>query len=86
MKKPQVCLRILPPPSDGMATPGEKMTGLVCCLSACGVSQAILKAMKVPMEFALGTLRLSVGRHSTPAEIDTAADLIVAEAKKQKQQ
>eukprot|EP01046_Picozoa_sp_COSAG06_P026369 COSAG06_NODE_2266_length_7209_cov_1.865139_3_plen_79_part_00 len=45
-----------------------------------------LKATKVPMEFALGTLRLSVGRHSTPAEIDTAADLIVAEAKKQKQQ
>jgi cysteine sulfinate desulfinase/cysteine desulfurase-like protein len=38
------------------------------------------------MEFALGTLRLSVGRRSTPAEIDTAADLIVAEAKKQKQQ
>ena len=54
--------------------------------SQAGVSQAILKAMKVPMEFALGTLRLSVGRHSTPAEIDTAADLIVAEAKKQKQQ
>jgi cysteine desulfurase len=43
----------------------------------------ILKAMKVPTDFAVGTLRLSVGRHSTPDEIDTAADLIVSEAKKQ---
>jgi cysteine desulfurase len=44
---------------------------------------AILRAMKVPEEFALGTLRLSVGRHTTPAEIDLAASLILAEAKQQ---
>lgn len=45
---------------------------------------AILRAMKVPQEFALGTLRLSVGRHTTPDEIDLAASLIVSEAKKQR--
>lgn len=38
----------------------------------------VLKAMKVPMEFALGTLRLSFGRHSTVQEIDAAVDHISA--------
>eukprot|EP01051_Picozoa_sp_SAG22_P008102 SAG22_NODE_599_length_8683_cov_3.593080_2_plen_430_part_00 len=46
---------------------------------------AILKAMKVPTEFALGTLRLSVGRHTTEDEIDLAAALIASTAKRQAQ-
>ena len=33
---------------------------------------AILTAMGVPMEFALGTLRLSVGRHTTLEEVERA--------------
>ena len=36
----------------------------------------VLKAMQVPLEFALGTLRLSFGRHSTMQEIDAAVDAI----------
>ena len=44
---------------------------------------AILRAMGVPMEFALGTLRLSVGRHTTLQEVQRAAALIVAAAQRQ---
>uniref|UniRef100_A0A061S7P8 Cysteine desulfurase n=1 Tax=Tetraselmis sp. GSL018 TaxID=582737 RepID=A0A061S7P8_9CHLO len=36
-----------------------------------------LKAIQVPAEFALGTIRLSVGRHTTPEEIDRAAEHIL---------
>jgi len=36
----------------------------------------VLKAMKVPHEFALGTLRLSVGRHTTAEEVSKAAAAI----------
>ena len=43
---------------------------------------AILQAIGVPLEFALGTLRLSVGRHTTAAEVDRAASLIIATAAK----
>jgi len=34
-------------------------------------------------QFAVGTLRLSVGRHTTPQEIDQAVSLIAAAAAKQ---
>eukprot|EP01047_Picozoa_sp_COSAG01_P065130 COSAG01_NODE_8745_length_2674_cov_2.404660_3_plen_240_part_00 len=44
---------------------------------------AILQACQVPYEFARGTLRLSVGRHTTEQEIDAAASLMIAAAKKQ---
>lgn len=37
----------------------------------------VLQAMKVQPEFAIGTLRLSTGRHTTSAEVDTAAELLV---------
>lgn len=36
----------------------------------------VLAAMKVPREFALGTLRLSVGRHTTREELVAAATAI----------
>jgi len=49
------------------------------CHSAAGVS-AVLKAMKVPDNFARGTLRLSVGPKTTPAEVDRAARLIARAA------
>lgn len=44
---------------------------------------AILKAMNVPPEYALGTLRLSVGPDTTEEDVDFAAEVIVKEAKRQ---
>lgn len=43
----------------------------------------VLQAMKVEPRFAVGTLRLSTGRHTTEADIDTAVKLIVGAARKQ---
>jgi cysteine desulfurase len=37
----------------------------------------VLKAMAVPVEWAQGTLRLTTGRMTTPAEVDCAAKVIV---------
>lgn len=45
----------------------------------------VLQAMSVPREFALGTLRLSVGRHTTAAEVDRASELIITAARCQMQ-
>lgn len=44
---------------------------------------SILKAMNVPPEYAIGTLRLSVGPDTTEEEVDFAAEVIVKEAKAQ---
>ncbi|KAK9827737.1 hypothetical protein WJX81_007982 [Elliptochloris bilobata] len=43
----------------------------------------VLQAMAVPRENALGTLRLSTGRHTTLEEVDRAVAFILAEAKRQ---
>ena len=37
----------------------------------------VLRAMNVPMDFARGTLRLSVGKQTTSSEIDEASELIL---------
>ena len=63
------------------------MTGCDPHMQACHTGgghevSAILQAIGVPLEFALGTLRLSVGRHTTAAEVDRAASLIIATAAK----
>jgi cysteine desulfurase len=56
--------------------------------SAChsgGISVSpVLKAMNVPLEWAIGTVRFSVGRQTTLQEIDRAVD-IIADAVKQLQ-
>ncbi len=39
--------------------------------------------LQVPTEYALGTLRLSTGRHSVKQDVIKAAELIIAGAKKQ---
>ena len=48
--------------------------------SACHAGQqgmsGVLKAMNVPVEYGLGTFRISVGRHTTEDEVDKATDLI----------
>ena len=41
-------------------------------------------AMHVPEEYAVGTLRLSVGRHTTREDVEKGARLIVAAARKQR--
>lgn len=51
--------------------PGEPVSG-------------VLAAMKVPVEFARGTIRFSVGRSTTFAEIDTAIKLISGDVKRMK--
>jgi len=56
--------------------------GAACHSSGGGIS-SILHAMKVPEEFALGTLRLSVGPTTTSEDIERAAALIVSTAKAQ---
>lgn len=40
----------------------------------------VLEAMGVPQDWAMGTLRLTVGRDTTPAEVDEAASVIAAAA------
>jgi len=56
--------------------------------AACGGSgnavalSPTLAAMGVPEEYGLGTLRLSLGRHSTEDEIDRAAKYIINAVKK----
>lgn len=48
-----------------------------------GVS-SVLKAMRVPRRFAVSTLRLSVGRHTTADEVAAAVDAIVREVTAQR--
>lgn len=50
-------------------------TGAACHSDVVSIS-AVLAAMRVPEEWALGTLRLSVGKMTTMAEIDRAAEAI----------
>ncbi|MBN1483851.1 MAG: cysteine desulfurase [Chloroflexia bacterium] len=60
---------------------GERVAasaGAACHADAVKVS-AVLEAMRVPLEWAMGTVRFSVGRGTTGEEVDRAAG-IVAEA------
>ena len=43
---------------------------------------AVLTAMKVPVDYAMGTIRLSTGRMTTEADVDTAVSKIVAVVKR----
>jgi len=52
------------------------------CHSSGGVS-SILTAMQVPMEYAQGTLRLSLGPHTRASEVDKAAIIIADAVEKQ---
>jgi cysteine desulfurase len=49
--------------------------GAACHSDRIDVS-SVLEAMNVPLEYAMGTLRFSVGRFTTPPEIDRALDEI----------
>ena len=51
--------------------------GAACHAEGVDVS-TVLEAMNVPLEYAMGTVRLSVGRSTTKEEIDKAADDLIA--------
>lgn len=54
------------------------------CHSSHGPSVSpVLQAIQLPPDFAVGTLRLSTGRHTTAAEVDAAVQLIHDAACKQ---
>jgi cysteine desulfurase len=42
---------------------------------------SVLQAMRVPVEWAMGTIRFSTGRGTTQKEIDTAADVVIKAVK-----
>ena len=56
-------------------------TGSACHDGSVSVSP-VLAAMKVDARIAAGAVRLSLGRHSTEAEVDRAADLLVERARR----
>lgn len=49
--------------------------GAACHSDRVDVS-AVLEAMNIPLEYAMGTIRFSVGRHTTASQIDRALDEI----------
>jgi len=51
--------------------------GAACHSSGGPTISSVLAAMKVDPEFAVGTLRLSVGRHTVVGDVDRAADKII---------
>ncbi len=53
------------------------------CHSSGGKLSPVLEAMKVPLEFARGTLRLSVGPSTTQDDIDAASKIIIEQVKLQ---
>ena len=59
--------------------------GSACHSSSCQSQSysSVLKAMNVPSEFAVGTLRLSVGPDTTEEDVDFAAEVIIEEVKRQ---
>jgi cysteine desulfurase len=51
-------------------------SGAACHADSVDVS-AVLTAMQVPLEYAMGTIRFSVGKMTTPEEIDRAVAMVV---------
>eukprot|EP00898_Chlorokybus_atmophyticus_P001688 jgi/Chlat1/251/Chrsp1S03050 len=52
------------------------------CHAGTSTVSSVLKAMNVPVEFALGTLRLSTGKPTTQAEVTEAARIIAQSVRK----
>lgn len=53
---------------------------------AAATVSGVLRAMRVPDEYAVGTLRLSVGRHTTIEDVEIGAEKIIAAAKAQREE
>ncbi|CAM9278016.1 unnamed protein product [Chrysoparadoxa australica] len=58
--------------------------GSACHSSGAGQLSPVLKAMGVQQEVGLGTIRFSVGRHTTAAEVETAAKALLRAARQLK--
>ena len=84
---PPSSLRLqLVPYSSMMRDVGSRLAasaGAACHSSGGGKISSVLRAMKVPEEYARGTLRLSVGPGTTEEEVDGAVDILVGAARKQ---
>ena len=68
---------------DAIGTEVAASAGAACHSDTVQISD-VLKAMNVPLEWAKGTLRLTTGRMTTAAEIDTAVKVICAAVKQMK--
>jgi cysteine desulfurase len=60
---------------DAIGTGVAASAGAACHSDTVEISQ-VLKSMKVPLEWAKGTLRLTTGRMTTEADIDKAVQII----------
>lgn len=60
------------------AAPEVSASTSAACRDGADVASAVILAMGVPHEEALGSVRLSLGRSNTDAEIDRAADALAA--------
>lgn len=58
--------------------------GSACHAHGPARASAVLEAMHVPREYALGTLRISCGRHTTAEEVRKAARLIAEAVKRER--
>ena len=66
---------------SGSAASAGASAGAACHSDTVQISD-VLKAMKVPLEWAKGTLRLTTGRMTTAADIDKAVRVIATAVKK----
>jgi cysteine desulfurase len=60
------------------AAPEVAASTSAACRDGADVASAVILAMGVPHEEALGSVRLSLGRHTTDAEVDRAGDALAA--------
>lgn len=60
------------------AAPEVAASTSAACRDGADVASAVILAMGIPHDEALGSVRLSLGRHTTDAEIDRAAEALAA--------
>ena len=65
---------------DAIGTEVAASAGAACHSDTVQISN-VLQAMKVPLEWAKGTLRLTTGRMSTASDIDKAVEVICTAVK-----
>lgn len=64
------------------AAPEVAASTSAACRDGADVASAVILAMGIPHQEALGSVRLSLGRHTTDADVDRAADALAAAWKK----
>jgi hypothetical protein len=73
---------LLPPAFVGIAAAATFCIVNISCASLL-LHHFLLQAMQLHPDYAVGTLRLSTGRHTTADDVDRAVQLIVGAARKQ---